>query len=125
MNSQDSPASEKSIFTLSKPFRRLFNGVKIDVSQAEMRALDQTDFPLLDRYRGQPTALAQNVVAALSGMSVEEVQSLILADFAPLAEEALWEVGEVSVRMGFDRDFFTRHSPPTNSQDHQIPDDPG
>lgn len=110
-----------SIFTFSKPLKMLINGVSAELHGVGMRAFESRDLPLLDRFHGKPIALAQNVVAALCSMSIEEVQSLDLEDFTPLAEDALWQVSRVAVGIGLTAEFFLHPTPPAHMLTTQSP----
>lgn len=105
-DAQSAAHVERAIFTLLKPIKEPFNGSEIDIHGIEMRALDTPDLPLLDRYQGQPIALAQNVLAALCNVTVEQVRQLDLEDFAMLASDALFQVEHLSRGMGLRADFF-------------------
>lgn len=96
-----------AIFTFSKPLKMLVNGVSAELNGVGMRAFEARDLPLLDQFHGKPIALAQNVVAALCSMSIEEVQALDPEDFTPLAEDALWQVSQVAIGMGLPPQHFT------------------
>ncbi len=106
MIAQSVPSESRSLFHLSKPFKRSLNGVLETIDNVQMRAFQGADLQMLDRFRGQPIALAQNVIARLSGLSVAEVQSLAREDFTPLADDVLWEVSEVCIEIGLPPDFF-------------------
>ena len=114
---QSAPA-EQAIFTLSTPLKGIVDGVETDIHGLGMRELAPSDRPLLDRFRGQPVALAQNVIAALCDLPVEQVVKLDFEDFAMLAEDALWQVEVVSVAMGLPQHFFLR------ADSHDVWDDP-
>ncbi|WP_288804175.1 hypothetical protein [uncultured Novosphingobium sp.] len=62
--------------------------------------------PLLDAHQGQPVALAQNVVAALCGITVHQVQQLDIDDLSMLASDAMWQVEQVCIQMGLPPHFF-------------------
>lgn len=99
---------QRAIFTLSKPLKMPVNGTEMTVNGIDMREFASGDLPLLDRYQGQPIALAQNMVSALCDLTLEQVQSLDLADFTMLADEALWQVSLVAEQMGLAADHFVK-----------------
>lgn len=99
-------SDERASFFLLKPIKYVVDGVEIDLSGIEMRALETADLPLLDQFHGQPIALAQNIVAALCDLTVEHVRQLDLEDFTMLASDALFQVEQVSIELGLRADFF-------------------
>jgi hypothetical protein len=98
--------SDRAIFTLLKPVSIVQDGATIEVQGVEMRALDTADLPLLDKFRDQPIALAENVIAALCDLAVDQVRQLDLEDFTMLASDALFQVEEAGVAMGLPPGFF-------------------
>ena len=90
----------------AKPLKMLENGVETEINGLGMRALAAPDLHLLDQFRGQPIALARNIVAALCDIPVDHVAELDLKDFTVLASDALWQVQQVSIAMGLPDDFF-------------------
>lgn len=110
----ETPA-QRAIFTLLKPVKAVVDGDEVELSGIEMRALDTADLPLLDQFHGQPIALAQNIVATLCDLTIDQVQQLDLEDFTMLASDALFEVEQVSIELGLRPDFFL--SPPAVGED--------
>lgn len=104
-------ADEKAIFTFLEPIKMVLNGVETDLHGIDMRALRTLDLALLDRFQGQPIALAENVVAVLCEIPVEQVRRLDLEDFAMLASDALFQVQQVSIALGLPADFFLHARP--------------
>ncbi len=102
---QSAPA-EQAIFALSTPLKCIVEGVETDIHGLGMRELAPSDRPLLDRFRGQPVALAQNVIATLCELPLEEVVKLDFEDFAMLAEDALFQVEQLSIAVGLPPRFF-------------------
>lgn len=98
--------SEPAIFTLLKPIKLALKGEDVDVHGVEMRTLVTADLALLDQFQGQPVALAQNVIAALCGITVEQVCQLETEDFTMLASDALWQIEQVGISMGLPERFF-------------------
>lgn len=97
---------ERAIFTLSAPVRVAVNGVEADISEVGMRAFDTPDLPLLDQFRGQPMALALNLVARLCGLPVDQVSAMALNDFTMLASDAIWSLSQLCGELGLPHDFF-------------------
>ena len=104
----DPSPSESPIFTFSKPLKMLLNSTEVELHGVGMREFGQCDLPLLDRHHGQPVALAQNVVAALCDLTLDQVRALELDDFTMLADEALWQVSLIAEQMGLPADHFVR-----------------
>ena len=100
------PPSGPAIFELLEPLKLIVDGAEVSLDGIEMREMRAADLELLDRFRGQPIALARNVVAALCDLTVEQVCQLHLDDFAMLASDALWQVEQLSEGMGLAGDFF-------------------
>lgn len=98
--------AEQAIFVLTTPLKCIVEGVETDIHGLGMRELAPSDRPLLDRFRGQPVALAQNVIAALCELPFEEVVKLDFEDFAMLAEDALFQVEQLSIAVGLPPRFF-------------------
>lgn len=98
--------AERAIYRLSSPIKALRIGFEIDLHVLEMREIGAPDMPLLDRYQGQPVALAMNMVAALCGIDVDEIDQLAPADCAMLAEDALWQVEQFTASIGLPPHFF-------------------
>lgn len=71
-----------------------------------MRALDSSDLPLLDQFRGQPIALLQGVVAALCDLEFDQVRQMDFADFTMLASDAVFQIEQFSMAVGLAADFF-------------------
>jgi hypothetical protein len=109
-------ASQRAIFTLLAPIKAMVGGEETEVHGLDMRAFDAADLPLLDQYRGQPIALAQNLVAALCDIAIDQVRQLDLEDFAMLASDALWQVDQVAIAMGLPAGFFLQ-APAAGEQD--------
>lgn len=108
MAAAQSEEGQRAIFTLSKPLKMPVNGTEMTVNGIDMRQVASADLPLLDRFHGQPIALAQNMVSALCDLTLEQVRSLDLADFTMLADEALWQVSLVAEQMGLAADHFVK-----------------
>lgn len=102
--SASSPSS--AIFELATPLKLIVDGTETDIHGIEMRELVAADLPLLDQFRGQPIALARNVVAALCDLTLDQVRQLDLDDFTMLANDALWQIEQVSESMGLAANFF-------------------
>ena len=102
---------EKSFYALSKPLETILNGSPITLDGFDMRPLGKADVHLLDQFRGQPIALAQNIVAALCELPLVDVKRLELDDFIPMAEDALWQIGELCRSMGLPSDIFLQPIP--------------
>lgn len=102
---------ERALFTFLIPIKVAIDGAEIEIHGVEMRALGAPDLPLLDSFRGEPIALAQNVVAALCDITVDQVRQLHLEDFTMLASDALWQVDQVTVALGFPAGFFFQPPP--------------
>lgn len=98
--------AQPAIFTLLKPFKAVIDGTEVDISGIEMRELGTADLTLLDQFRGQPVALAQNVVAALCDMTVDQVRELDLEDFTMLASDVLWQIEQITEDLGLRADLF-------------------
>lgn len=99
----------RSVFTLVAPIRVTRDGVEVELHGFDMRPLGMPDLPLLDQFQGQPIALAQNVVAALCDLTVDQVRQLCLEDFTMLASDALWQVTQLCADLGLpDNVFFYR-----------------
>lgn len=98
--------AERAIYRLSGPIKALRYGFEVDLHTLEMREIGALDVPLLDRFQGQPVALAKNMVAALCGVTVDELDQLAPADYAMLAEDALWQVEQFTASMGLPPYFF-------------------
>jgi len=107
----DASLSERAIFTLLKPFTATIEGAEHDISNVEMRGLAMPDLPLLDQFRGQPIALAQNLIAALCDLTLNQVQQLDVEDFTLLASDALWQVQQFSLAMGLPAGIFFDREP--------------
>lgn len=101
-----SAAPDQAIFVLSRPLKDTLDGAEIDLHGIGMRALDTPDLPLLDQFRGRPIALAQNVIAALCDITVEQVRQLALEDFTMLASDALFQVEQLSAAIGLPDHHF-------------------
>ena len=82
------------------------NGVETDIQRVEMRALDSSDLPLLDQFRGHPIALLQGVLAALCELELDQVRQMDFADFTMLASDALFQIEQFSMDVGLPTDFF-------------------
>lgn len=98
--------AERAIFTLLKPLKAPLNGSDTDIRDIGMRAIAATDLPLLDQFFGRPIALAQNVVAVLCDLTIEQVHQLDIDDFLMLASDALWQVTKLSIDLGLPPHFF-------------------
>jgi hypothetical protein len=99
-------AAGHAIFALSRPLKVCHEGAEIEVDGVGMRAIEAADLPLFDRFHGQPVALAQNVVAALCDLTLDQVRALDLEDFGMLASDALWQVEQATAGMGLPPRFF-------------------
>lgn len=97
---------ERAVFVLLSPFKDTVDGEERDICNVEMREIGTADLPLLDRYRGQPIALAQNLIAALCDLTVEQVQQFDLDDFTMLSSDALFQVEQIADDMGLPPTFF-------------------
>ncbi|MCX7283658.1 MAG: hypothetical protein NTX28_06370 [Novosphingobium sp.] len=80
----------------------------VEIHGLDMRAFAAPDLPLLDRFHGQPIALAQNLIATLCDVPIECVHDLELEDFTMLAADALFQVEQVSLAMGLPAHFFAQ-----------------
>ncbi|MGC4252098.1 MAG: hypothetical protein QM605_11755 [Sphingobium sp.] len=117
---------ERSVFTFSKPLKMHVNGVETEIDGIGMRAFGTRDLPLLDRFRGQSIALAQNVVAARCDLSIEQVESLALDDFTPMADDALWQISQVARDMDCHlTSLYNHHVHDRRIPSRIIPADPG
>ena len=103
--------AEPAVFTLASPIKASFEGMEIELYGFDMRALAQEDCELLDRFRGQPIALAQNLIAALCDLTIDQVRQLGLEDFAMLAGEVIFQVEQLSTAMGLAPDLFWQSAP--------------
>ena len=97
-----------AVFTLSAPIKIVSEGQAVEIHGFDMRAFNTSDLPMLDRFHGQPIALAQNLIAALCTVSIECVHELELEDFTMLAADALFQVDQVSQAMGLPAHFFAQ-----------------
>lgn len=104
-------ATAKAVFTLLQPITILVDGQEVEIAGLDMRGLAPGDLPLLDRYCGQPIALAHNVIAALCELTIDQAEQLCLEDFSMLAAEALFQVERISIGMGLPADFFVQPRP--------------
>ena len=100
--------AEPALFTLEHPIKATVDGIEVELAGFDMRALAAADLPLLDRHHGQPIALAQNLIAALCDLALDQVRQLHLEDFAMLAGEVMFQVEQLSTAMGLAPDFFVR-----------------
>lgn len=105
-NAAPTQSAERALFTLLKPIKGSLSGVEIDIQRVEMRALDSSDLPLLDQFRGQPIALLQGVVAALCDLEFDQVRQMDFADFTMLASDAVFQIEQFSMAVGLAADFF-------------------
>ncbi|WP_374410615.1 hypothetical protein [Novosphingobium colocasiae] len=87
--------AEKAIFTLSEPIKDILDGKEVDIHGMEMRALDERERPLLDRYPPHSFVLAQHLIAALCDITLDQVLQLQLEDFVMLAEDAIWQANQL------------------------------
>jgi len=102
----DALPPDQALFTLLTPITAIVEGAEIEISGFGMRAIGAPDLPLLDQHRGQVVALAQNVIAALCDLTLDQVRQLHIEDFAMLASEALFQVEQISAAMGLPAGFF-------------------
>ena len=100
--------TENAAFTLSAPIKIMIDGQAVEIHGFDMRALTKSDLPMLDRFHGQPIALAQNLVATLCDIPLESVSELELEDFTMLAADAFFQVEQVSQAMGLPAHFFAQ-----------------
>ncbi|MFM2278869.1 MAG: hypothetical protein RLZZ444_1100 [Pseudomonadota bacterium] len=107
-----SAPGEQAIFSLSEPLVIEHEGHLVEVGGFGMRTFGRAELSLLDHFNGQPVALAENVIAALCDITVEQVRQLALDDFTMLAADALFQVEQVSLAMGLPRRFFLQARPP-------------
>lgn len=107
--------AEQAIFALSTPLKFVVDGVETDIHGLGMRGLDTPDLPLLDQFHGQPVALAQNMVAALCDITLEQVRQLDIDDFTMLASDAIWQIEQASSALGLPPRFFLQ--PPGEDDD--------
>lgn len=103
------PAARKddlAWFKLAKPVA-LIEGEERKVEMLGMRALTADDIARLDDVRGRPVELAQTVVAILCELTLDQVRQIDLQDFAPMSEDALWQVQHALAAMGLTpRDYI-------------------
>lgn len=72
--------TEAAVFALAHPIKVTIDDKEVELAGFDMRALAMSDCPLLDQFNGQPIALAQNLIAALCYLSLDEVRQLNLDD---------------------------------------------
>lgn len=102
---------DQAAFTLSRPLECKIDEQAVVIHGLGMRAIGPDDLPLLDQFHGQPIALAQNLVATLCGITVEQARSLSLDDFTMLAADAIWQVEQVCKAMDLPPHFFLQPAP--------------
>lgn len=102
----DASEPGRALFELGTPICVTDDGEMALVHGLDMRTIGSADLPLLDRFHGQPIALAHNLIAALCDITPIEAQQLALDDFTMLASEVFFEVEEVSQAMGLPARFF-------------------
>lgn len=103
--------SQQLLFTLSEPVTIVLSGAHgpkrekqiVDIS---LRGLEPGDILLLDRFRHQPATLGLQLVATLSGLTVPQVKSLAMTDFAKIADAALAHLAMAARRMGIPTEWF-------------------
>lgn len=99
-----------AVFELSRPINILVDDVPHEIAGLGMRQLGQLDLPLLDQHLGQPIALTRALIGSLCDLQPESVEQLSLDDFAMLAADALFQVGQFSQEMGLPERFFLQPS---------------
>ncbi|MEP7221546.1 MAG: hypothetical protein ABI673_02635 [Novosphingobium sp.] len=114
-NSAGNAGLERAVFIMQKPVCVIANGRERETCAVDMRALNVTDLPALDRLRGKPIALAQHLVSILCDIPEVHVPGMCLADFTMLACDALFDVERISLAMGLPGRFFLECSPPDDT----------
>lgn len=114
----NNPPLDLALFHLEVPIRLDVDGVQTEIDAVSMRALKVADLPLLDRYKGQPIALAQHLIAALCDLDHATVLQIDLDDFTMLSSDALYQVEMLCADMGLPAQTFIQANDGKGTCDH-------